>query len=292
MVYDHATSMWRPATAADVRPGAFLVADDAAGGYDPQLGWSPSSKAPVEPITTERQGPATSGFAEDRGSCAGRWVTLEEHLADAQREAEGLVAQVGPLPGLSGDHTQAVVDAALWHDLGKAHPEFVDRLKKAGVPPDPDAIYAKSDKDGPRPNKTFRHELASALMLLAHEDLLAGSRDPFLVTYLVAAHHGKVRMTIRSSRSDRGRKTVLGVADGSTTVATPVPPDGMTMPPTTVHLDVIGIGTSEAGPSWQHRAARLLDDLGPFRLAFLEALVRMADWRASATYDLPDEVEP
>ena len=35
---------------------------------------------------------------------------------------------------------------------------------------------------------------------------------------------------------------------------------------------------------WSERALRLLGrpDLGPFRLGFLEALARLADWRASA----------
>jgi CRISPR-associated endonuclease/helicase Cas3 len=38
-----------------------------------------------------------------------------------------------------------------------------------------------------------------------------------------------------------------------------------------------------AEDSWTAAAARLRDgpELGPFRLAFLEALLRIADWRAS-----------
>jgi CRISPR-associated endonuclease/helicase Cas3 len=36
--------------------------------------------------------------------------------------------------------------------------------------------------------------------------------------------------------------------------------------------------------SWAGRALALLerDDIGPFRLSYLEAIVRLADWRASA----------
>ena len=33
-------------------------------------------------------------------------------------------------------------------------------------------------------------------------------------------------------------------------------------------------------------ARRDVEELGPFRLAYLEALVRMADWRASASMDV------
>ena len=39
--------------------------------------------------------------------------------------------------------------------------------------------------------------------------------------------------------------------------------------------------------SWTANALALLERLGPFRLAYLETLVRMADWRASATLELP-----
>ncbi len=35
------------------------------------------------------------------------------------------------------------------------------------------------------------------------------------------------------------------------------------------------------GESWTSRTQRLLAELGPFRLAWLEALLRVADWRAS-----------
>jgi len=43
------------------------------------------------------------------------------------------------------------------------------------------------------------------------------------------------------------------------------------------------MGEDECGrQSWSARTQALLAEHGPFRLAYLEALVRMADWRASA----------
>ena len=39
--------------------------------------------------------------------------------------------------------------------------------------------------------------------------------------------------------------------------------------------------TAEYGPSWGERVARLLERHGPFTLAYLEAIFRVADWRAS-----------
>jgi CRISPR-associated endonuclease/helicase Cas3 len=50
-------------------------------------------------------------------------------------------------------------------------------------------------------------------------------------------------------------------------------------------LSVMRLGKSATGaPSWSERMLPLRDraDLGPFRLGYLEATVRMADWRASA----------
>jgi CRISPR-associated endonuclease/helicase Cas3 len=47
------------------------------------------------------------------------------------------------------------------------------------------------------------------------------------------------------------------------------------------------LGLSADGkPSWAERMLRLRDDpeLGPFRLAYLEALLRAADCRASAAH--------
>jgi hypothetical protein len=34
--------------------------------------------------------------------------------------------------------------------------------------------------------------------------------------------------------------------------------------------------------SWTERSVELLEEYGPFRLAYLEALIRVSDWKASA----------
>jgi len=59
---------------------------------------------------------------------------------------------------------------------------------------------------------------------------------------------------------------------------------GFTIPKTRLDLSPLEIGLDPRGrPSWLERAQALRDraDLGPFRLAYLEALVRAADARAS-----------
>jgi CRISPR-associated endonuclease/helicase Cas3 len=127
----------------------------------------------------------------------------------------------------------------------------------------------------------FRHELVSALVLLDDTTgLLDGVDEPDLVIYLALAHYGKVRLTVRA-RPDEQVNTVLGVVHESTTVDTTLPVIG-TLAARPVSLQAVRFGRG----SLTSRALRLRDreDLGPFRLAFCEAVVRSADWRASASY--------
>ena len=84
----------------------------------------------------------------------------------------------------------------------------------------PEAPLAKTVKRNLRHGRAyFRHELASALALLAQENW---SRHADLVAYLVAAHHGKVRMNLRAlprerapTESDRaGARFARGIWEG------------------------------------------------------------------------------
>jgi CRISPR-associated endonuclease/helicase Cas3 len=182
------------------------------------------------------------------------------------------------------------------HDIGKAHPSFQEML----LATEPAARHelelrgpwAKSARGkGPRNKRRyFRHELVSALALLDEgASLLEGVAEPDLVRYLVAAHHGRVRLGFRpmpdeGADSDDSR-VALGVHDGE--LVGPIAVPGGEVPASTMRLSVMELGSSN-GPSWGQRMLTLRDraDLGPFRLAFLEALVRLADWRVSASYEV------
>jgi CRISPR-associated endonuclease/helicase Cas3 len=52
----------------------------------------------------------------------------------------------------------------------------------------------------------------------------------------------------------------------------------------------LGLG-ARYGASWGERVCNLLDRHGPFKLAYLEALLRAADVRASALGGINDEEE-
>ncbi|MCA2980809.1 MAG: CRISPR-associated endonuclease Cas3'' [Myxococcaceae bacterium] len=121
---------------------------------------------------------------------------------------------------------------------------------------------------------------------LANE-LAALSADEFnLVAYVVCAHHGKVRMQWAPSPMDReGRGRILGVEEGDVVPAVNLAVDGTVelLPSVELHLDGASLGpSSRHGAPWADRVEGLLRARGPFQLAFIETLLRAADWVASA----------
>jgi CRISPR-associated endonuclease/helicase Cas3 len=123
-----------------------------------------------------------------------------------------------------------------------------------------------------------------------------------LLVYLVAAHHGKVRMSLCSSPDDdrvdvpdpcpNAKRQARGVRDGDTLTACQIPTadlseTGIVASEVILSLDPMELGLSQRyGASWRERMQFMLERLGPFRLAYLEALLRAADRRASMDEDV------
>ena len=270
-------------------PGLTLLADVRAGGYRDDLGFTGNRKHiplpldPPEPHTG--MAGESDGHDEDPRSETGHPVPLEHHLCHVTREVSGLCDAFG----LDEATRALLVRAARWHDLGKAHEVFQDTMRRGldGQSDSKSVLLAKTVKGNLRHKRAyFRHELASALAFLAHE---GWSRRADLVAFLIAAHHGKVRMNLRalpreSAPSEPERATARfarGVWEGDE-----LPPfdlqGGERWTGGALTLSVMELGWDETTrESWTERTRELLARLGPFELAWLETLLRVADWRAS-----------
>lgn len=289
-VYDHIARRWRRAERDDVRPGASFLMHVDQGRYSADQGWSPDVRLPVVPIEPSSAAPPMddAAFEDDPASFgAGGWLPLQQHLADVEFHVNELLDAI-ETSGLSAQTAEAAVIAGRFHDIGKAHPAFQKMLRSNEAdpaPPPDELLLAKSphrrgtyEEAG---RARFRHELVSALALDGEgAAALAAVDEPDLVRYLVAAHHGRIRLACRPHPKEQAGFT-LGVADGETWPGCTTPVGALPM--SALDLTIFALGRDD-GLSWTARATALRDraDLGPFRLAFLEAMVRLADWRASA----------
>jgi len=119
-------------------------------------------------------------------------------------------------------------------------------------------------------------------------EIAALSADEFdLLAWLVCSHHGKVRCTWTSTPRDQASRTggIHGVCEGDVLPAfalTDMNGRVQDVPALELSLSLSSMGLdTRYGASWGERVARLVAQHGPFALTYLEAVLRVADWRAS-----------
>ena len=253
-------------------PGMMLLMEASDGGYHPEIGFDASLiKQPVSPVNAVEA--ELDAYSVDDLSRQNRPVALVDHLGHASGHLTQLCRALEETT-----HADVLHRATLWHDLGKAHPVFQGTMHVCDKAPA--GLLAKSPCNGKHARKFFRHELASALAWLAQHN---GEPDADLIAYVIAAHHGKVRMSLRAMPGEGpapdGRRFARGVWEGDELPELDFHSDHSDK--TTLSLALMELGEGEQGPSWVERTLNLLEEQGPFRLAWLETLVRLADWRAS-----------
>lgn len=259
-----AHKQWEKVFADDLVPGMTLILDQCKGGYHSDEGWTGEAKHIPQDLNLDLE---RSNIDDEDGRTfsANKFVTLDQHSREAEEEMGKLLAS---LP-LVNEHQEVLLTATLHHDIGKAHPAFQEMLTRELPPGDEmrNKIWAKSkyySKMEERPG--FRHEVAS--MLQRRKE----GASP-LEQYLILAHHGKVRtriqprLTIEKIPDTSETRFACGVWDG----------DELKGDYGEICFDAMDFGEN----SWAQIYENLLDEHGPFRLAYLESLVRIADWRAS-----------
>ena len=289
--WDFLNEKWEKADTFKACPGQVYLVHVSAGGYSAKSGWDSKEKVAVSPIGPGA-GPSQEANSADPLSRTGVWQTIAEHTDEVCSELEVIIKAMPE--SLNAAEVCALRAAARWHDFGKSHEVFQTALSDEGHPAG--SIAKRIGRAARYSRKHFRHELASALAIL-QPNLNIGEVDRDLVAYIIAAHHGKVRLSIRSFPDEKrpamsngvSPRFARGVWDNDWLPETQLGDENgvpFIAPEVTLSLEPMELGLSEEEPfidqpSWCERMIRLRDTIGPFRLAYLETLLRAADMRAS-----------
>jgi CRISPR-associated endonuclease/helicase Cas3 len=268
---------WQPAKT--LVPGQVYLLAANARGYSSEFGFTTDTDQPMPMVISDSKA-ADANDTDPLSQGCKIWQTIAGHTNQVVEQLRIILDALGEL--LTEEERSELLHAARWHDWGKAYYVFQDALTAKAVPdfPLPEGhLWGKSSKpsDG-YAHPGFRHELASAVAMLSlsHSDLAC---------YIAATHHGKVRLSIRSLPTEKqppnGRRFARGVWEGDILPSVKLG-GGIVTPEVTLSLACMEMGRGSSGSSWAERALKLRDSYGPYRLAYLEALLCAADRRASA----------
>lgn len=206
------------------------------------------------------------------GSLPGFSQLLEEHCA----EVEQMMAEFVEHAGMPLQQIQDLKIAAYLHDAGKADSRFQCWMAYDDpLGPDPDKVLAKSGRSFPRDAKAscglpkkWRHE-ALSVQIAQFTPRFKEANDQELVLWLIGTHHGYGRPFFPHSDSEGAQlpsemSPVLGIP--------PELPAGYG--PQSLAYDWNGL-------DWTSLYERLKARYGVWELARMEAILRLADHRAS-----------
>ena len=275
-------------------PGMTLLCSIKDGGYSETLGWTGQEEHAPSAIPDASRQTTLDSDRRDQASVTG-WRDLDRHLEDVHEEAKSL----GNSLQLPRAQANALALAARWHDAGKSLKTWQDAVELYLGDRYKEGLWAKfPSKEGATFRPGIRHEEASAQFAASlWEQGEPGWSE--LAVYLIACHHGKVRLALGA----HGAKPISDLPDGRLRLNGGDEP-GVDLdmkwfgfaPPSTYNQENQTVSVD--GLSWPGLVGRLIGGfdmqsasdlaIGPFRLAYLEALIRCADWRGSERCDEGD----
>lgn len=212
------------------------------------------------------------GDDEELAVVAERPVKLDAHLIGVGRMAAAFAAN----SGLPGERIRDLQLAGQWHDIGKHEIRFQALLRGGdeaaallAQEPLAKSIVGLELPEWQRARRAAgyprgaRHEFMSVALLQSNPGLLSTAADPELVLYLIGTHHGRGRPFVPVVH-DYDPETVEVVWQGERMSAS-----------TNHKLWILDSG-------WVELFWKLVRRYGPWGLAYLEAVLRLADGERSA----------
>lgn len=226
------------------------------------------------PIQSEDFGGNASTEDDTAGSVSGFSQTLEEH----SQEVRDKIREFTEKCGLPNELKEDIALAGFLHDAGKADPRFQAWLSYGDPlgpdPDDPGVVLAKSGRPLPSSARTksrlpdyWRHEAFSVRLAMLHPDFIKAD-DPGLVLWLIGTHHGYGRPFFPHIDPEDQKPRLIPPVLGLNKQV----PAGSG--PQSLAFDFNGL-------DWASLYLKLKARYGVWELARMEAIIRLADHRAS-----------